>query len=332
MQCVSIRGQGVAASCCAHLLNAAGFPLSRTLQPRPRVPAIVVGLATQTLVSGVLQQPGLFDSFPRLDRRIVAWGPKAEPVVLPHSAVVLPEEALLGRIDPPARAPDVDPSAQWTVFASRPLPEPAGEHHFGSRHAAAVAVELKAPAASACWIESLDSGWLFLIPGWLIAVGGAPETLLAGSRLVADQIRSVGRDPADFPAYPRIADPLCDGVRGHAWLACGTAAMAFDPICGDGAGNAVREAILAAAVIRAATRGETVDRLLAHYRSRLIAGFRRHLELSLDFYRAANGGPWWKAEMQSLARGVAWCADQLAAAPGFHYRLEGFDLLPATAR
>ena len=102
--------------------------------------------------------------------------------------------------------------------------------------------------------------------------------------------------------------------------------MAFDPICGDGAGNAVREAILAAAVVRAAARGESVDRLLAHYRSRLIAGFRRHLELSLEFYRAGNSGPWWDQEIQALERGVAWCAERLAAEPAFHYRLNGFEL------
>ena len=36
---------------------------------------------------------------------------------------------------------------------------------------------------------------------------------------------------------------------GPGWLSCGTAALSFDPICGDGTGHAVREGILAAAVI-----------------------------------------------------------------------------------
>jgi hypothetical protein len=332
MACAAIRGQGVAASCCAYLLDAAGFRLSPIRQPRRSVPAVVVSLATQTLVSDVLQQPDLFNGLPRIDRRVVAWGPKAEPVVIPHSAVALSEEELLDRIQPRLPAADSGQAAEWTVFASRPLPESAVERHFGSRQATAVAAELKTPEASACWIESLESGWLFLIPGWLITVGGAPQTLLAGSRLVADQIRGVSHETAGFPAYPRIADPLCDPLGTPAWLACGSAAMAFDPICGDGTGNAVREAILAAAVIRAAARGEAVDGLMAHYRSRLIAGFRRHLELSLDFYRTGNGGPWWEREIQALERGVAWCGGQLAAQPAFHYRLSGFDLLPITAR
>jgi hypothetical protein len=303
----------VAGACCAHLLR--GLRASVTSATRPRVPAIVVSPATQALTCDVFQQPDLFRDLPRIDRRMVAWGPQAEPVTLPHSAIVISEETLVARLQPALR--DDAPDAEWTVFASRPLPDGVVEHPFGSRTAFAAAVDWK---ASACWVESLRSGWLFLIPGWLIAVGGAPATLLAQSRLIAGQIRGTKGGAAEFPAYPRIADPLC----GPGWLACGSAAMAFDPICGDGTGNAVREAILAAAVIRAAARGEPMDRLLAHYRARLIAGFRRHLELSLEFYRAGNSGPWWDEEIRALERGMAWCAGQLP--PAFHYRLNGFDL------
>jgi len=284
---------------------------------RPRVPAIVVSEATQALVCDVFQQPDLFRDLPRIDRRVVAWGHEAEPLELPHSAVVISEEELTARLQP--QLPEAAQDAEWTIFASRPLPESAVEHHFGSRKAYALAVDCK---NGGCWVESLDSGWLFLIPGWLIAVGGAPEALLAQSRLVARQIRGASEESAAFPAYPRIADPLC----APGWLACGSAAMAFDPICGDGTGNAVREAILAAAVIRAAARGEALDPLLAHYRARLIAGFRRHLELSLQFYRAGNHGQWWDAEILALERGMAWCADRLGPDPAFRYRLNGFEL------
>jgi hypothetical protein len=296
-------------------------------QPRPRVPAIVVSLATQTLIGGVFRQADLFNDGRPIDRRIVSWGPGAEPVTLRHAAVVIEEAALIERLEPPVQQARGGQSAEWSIFASRPLPEPAVERHFGLRHAWAAAVDLKTGDTTACWIESLERGWLFLIPGWLIAVGGVPETLLAESRLVADQIRGVRRERAEFPAYPRIADPVC----GQGWLACGSAAMGFDPICGDGAGNAVREAILASALIRAAARGEPADRLLAHYRRRLTAGFQRHLELCLEFYRAGNRGAWWEAEIDALERGVAWCAAELAALPAFLYRLDGFDLFPTAS-
>ncbi len=309
---------GVAGACCAYLLRGLRVRLSQGT--RPRVPAIVVSQATQALVCDVFQQPELFRGLPRIERRIVAWGSQAEPLVLPHEAVAISEEALIARLQPSTFSTVED--AEWTVFAARPLPESSVEHHFGSRRASAVAVDLKTPEASACWVESLENGWLFLIPGWLIAVGGAPETLLAQSRLVAGQVIGIKGASAEFPAYPRIADPLC----APGWLACGSGAMAFDPICGDGTGNAVREAILAAAVIRAVSHGEDVESLLGHYRARLIAGFRRHLELALEFYRAGNGGPWWDQEIHALERGIAWCAGELAAAPPFRYRLSGFEL------
>ncbi len=323
---VSIHGQGVAAACCAFLLDDSGFPVSLTRREHARVPAIVVSRATQALACDIFQRPSLFNGLPRIDRRVVAWGANREPVTLPHEAVVISEEALLTRL--PAGYSEQDGNAEWKIFASRPLPEPFAAVHFGARKATAVQAELKTPGSTACWAESLESGWLFLIPGWLIAVGAAPATLLAQSGLVAGQIRAVSDQAVEFPAYPRIADPLCAPGR----LACGAAAMAFDPICGDGTGNAVREAILATALIRAAARCEDVESLLAHYRGRLIAGFRRHLELTLEFYRAGNSGPWWEEEIRAMERGVQWCAQQLAALPPFRYRLDGFDLMPINVR
>ena len=109
--------------------------------------------------------------------------------------------------------------------------------------------------------------------GWLLSVGDGTESLLAGSRLVVKQLSDAGAPGSRFPSHPRIADPLC----GAGWLTCGTAALGFDPLCEDGAGHAVREAIQASAVVRAAGAGGDVDALIAHYQWRLLAGFARHL-------------------------------------------------------
>ncbi len=307
----------VAASCCAHLLS--GYPVRFTSGSQPRVPAVVVSQATQSLMCDVFGKPDLFRGLPEIDRRIVSWGKDAAPVELPHAAVLISEAELVARLD--GEWQDGPTDARWLICASRPLPEGVEERHFGSRRASVAPVEF---CGSACWVESLENGWLFLIPGWLIAVGGTPQELLSRSRLIAGQVPQVSGEAAQFASYPRIADPLC----GDGWLACGSAAMAFDPICGDGTGNAVREAVLASAVIRAATRGEPVHQLLAHYQARLLAGFQRHLELALQFYRRGNGGRWWQQETAALERGAAWCAGQLAAAPPFRYRLDGFDLNP----
>ena len=322
MTSVAIQGHGVAARCCAFLLQRAGIVVSpEEHHPRGPVPALVISQATQRLMTGVFEQPGLFAGLPQIEQRVVLWGANSAPVTLPHSAAVISEETLAARL--PVPAPTVA-ACDWTIFASGA--GPAARHQFGHRHASVFPAEIQSSEA-ACWVESLSEGWLFLIPGWLIAVGADPPALLNQSRLVAARIHSLGDPAGSFLACPRIADPLC----APAWLACGSSAMAFDPICGDGAGNAVREAILAAAIIRAAARGEPAEALLAHYRARLIAAFQKHLLLCLDFYRAANSGPWWESQISALECGLTWCAGHLAAAPPFQYRLQGFELLPVSA-
>jgi len=328
---VLIRGEGVAACGCIHLLTRAGIPPSVESTRRPKVPAIMLGEATQKLLADVFDRRDLFDGLPRVNKRVVAWGKNSSPLALAHSAVVASEEALLDRIQSafPHHTHVTGPEPVWTIFASRPLPRSSEEHHFGSRMATASAVKLKTGCeANACWIESLDNGWLFLLPGaegaWLLSVGDPTEVLLARSRLIAEQITGSIASAGSFPSHPSIADPLCQ----PGWLACGTAALGFDPLCGDGTGHAIREAILASAVVRAGIEGADVGALVSHYRTRLVAGFKRHLEACREFYQTGRSGPWWDQELNALDRGLEWCARQLETAPGFRFRLSGFALEP----
>jgi hypothetical protein len=198
---VLIRGDGVAAFCCARLLRNAGF---RVAVERPERP----------------------------------WGKDAEAIPVPHSATVVTEAILLDDLatgfepDPPA-------SPDFIIHASKPLPASTEEHRFGSRTAVATEVNLKDKAdVSSCWIESLADGWLFLIPNasgstWLLGIGAPLEPLLASSRVIAPRIELLDVRFGEFPACPRMDAPIC----GEGWIACGTAAMGFDPMCGDGAGS-----------------------------------------------------------------------------------------------
>ena len=327
---VWVRGEGVAAACCAHLLDQAAVGTLVERAARPKVPAIMLTGATQHLLQDVFQRNDIFADVPEIDKRIVAWGADARPVTLPHAAVVISEQALLDRIRPQI-AGLADPDTQkagWRILTTRPLPASSVEREFGSRIATASAVKLKTGYdAHACWVESLENGWLFLLPigeqsAWLLSVGDSPDKLLAASRLVADQIVEVVASPGKFPAHPRIADPLC----GEGWLACGTAALGFDPLCGDGTGNAVREAILGSAAVRAIAAGADVSAVLAHYRTRLLGGFMRHLEICREFYSRGRCGDWWDREIAALQIGIDWSAQQLADAPASRYRLNGFAL------
>src|ERR1700694_537768 len=86
---VLIRGEGVAACCCTHLLTGAGLPPSIESTPRPKVPAIMLGEATQKLLADVFDRRDLSDGLPRVNKRVVAWGNNSSPVALVHSAVVI---------------------------------------------------------------------------------------------------------------------------------------------------------------------------------------------------------------------------------------------------
>jgi hypothetical protein len=327
---ISIRGDGVTACCCTRLLRGSGFEVSVSSRPHPRVPFVLVSSRSQVLLNDVFGDSKLFSGMEPLRKRIVLWGSQAKPVIVPHLAVVAPEDVLVerlwSRVLPGGN--ETSESLDWSIATSSP---PAGiaEHHFGSRTAFATAVDLlPTTEAGACWIESLERGWLFLLGlgngrGSLLSVGEEAESLLGASRLVGEQIDVLGLSTGKFFAHPRILAKLCDG----GWLACGTGAMAFDPLCGDGTGNAVREAILASAVIQGVFKGFPASDVLAHYSLRLNAGFLRHLELCLEFYREARSSSWWDAEVALLERGIEWTKEQIAAAAvPPRYRLVDFQL------
>ena len=328
MSRILIQGDGVAAWCCDLLLRRAGFDISLRSQPRLRLPAVMLSDAAVALIRDVFGRDDLFRASPRIVKRIVQWGSAANPVALDHAAVVVSEQELMDALSTPT--PDYDPEAtpDWTVIASRPLPSETVENRFGNRFATATPVELNNDAEpEACWMESLLAGWLFLITtapgaGWMLSVGGPTEELMSQSRLIAPQIARCGPPAGTFPCAPRIISPLC----APGWLACGTAALTFDPICGDGTANAVREAILAAAVIGALEKGGDTASLFAHYKARLTAGFRRHPGLCLGFYRSGGVGDWWQNEALALRNGIEWCDSRPAAKQAFQYRLAGFRL------
>jgi flavin-dependent dehydrogenase len=114
-------------------------------------------------------------------------------------------------------------------------------------------------------------------------------------------------------------------------LACGTAAISFDPLCGEGTGNAVREAFLAAAVVRAALSGGDAEALAAHYTSRLQLGFLRHLQICQQFYNSGGHGEFWDAESDALRRGIGTLAAELQNQPAPRYRLMDRTLFPMEA-
>ena len=135
MNQIAIRGDGVAAYCCAYLLDKAG--LSVALQPvdRPRLPAILLGDHALALIRDIFDRRDLF-------RRCAArsesewWrgAPDSNVLAVDHSAVVVSEELLLKELSPTWRSRIATNRPDWTIFASRPLPAPVEEHRIRFAH------------------------------------------------------------------------------------------------------------------------------------------------------------------------------------------------------
>jgi hypothetical protein len=330
----------VAVATAAHLLRRAGMTLEIEPGNRRPVPVIMLSDPALALLRDVFGKPGLFADKARIERRVVRWG-AGEAVAMPHGAVVVSEDDLTGVLEmsPRGNEPQAssaklnfptssDFSGLMTLYGMAPFPA-ARMQRFGERLSTTARVTLATKAAPAtCWIESVDDGWLFLIPdgsggAWLLAVGGAPEALAKQAPMIAPLIDAMEPPSAAFDTSPRMLGQLA----GDGWLALGTAAIAFDPICGDGTAQAVREAILASAVVMALTRGEDPEALRTHYHSMLLAAMRRHLQMSLPFYGGAGSAPWWRDQYAAARTGYDWCTAHLAAMPEPRFALHGFELV-----
>ncbi|SEI79222.1 hypothetical protein SAMN05518849_101934 [Sphingobium sp. AP50] len=327
MKTVAIRGSGIAARGCAHILTGAGLRVAIEDVRRPSVPTIMLSDPALSLVRGVFDRPDLFIDHPRVRRRMVAWG--GAPVMVRHGAVLTSEDQVQAALSAVADAPVMP--ADFTIHTASPLP--LGDMRiFGERHAVAAKVKLRADACEEeARIEAVADGWLYLVPaepemGWLLGVGGSIDRLLGQSALIAPVVDAAAA-AAPFLAAPRLHMPL----HGADWLTCGTAALGFDPICGDGTAQSVREAILAAAVVTAIAEGGDRAALLSHYQSMLIAAMRRHLLLCAQFYANGGQGDWWRAQHDALVKGHHWCTALLAKMPEPQFLLDGFRLVPRQA-
>lgn len=328
---VYIKGDGLAARCCAHLLRAAGAQVFGKGASSPRVPAMMLSPLALSLMRDVFGSPDLFSREFQIERRYVTWG-TADRAAMAHAAVVVSERTLLEALPAPFDD-EIQFSADacdFVIQTAPPLPAGGQRKRFGTREAASARVQLKDADGQACEIESVGDGWLFLIPShssaWLLAVGDSVEALMAESRQIGPRVE-IEAGGGTFDAAPGMAE----AVFGERWMGCGPVAVGFDPLCGDGTAHAVREAILAAAVITGIARGGDRRGLLAHYNAVLTLAMGRHLELCADYYRSGGDGPWWRHQFNALADGRAWCEARMQAAGPRLYRLQDFDLLPLAA-
>jgi hypothetical protein len=329
MSAVVIQGSGVAASCCGLLLARARLPVALNGTARPGLPAILLSRSAAAMMCDVFQSDGFLRGGHSIRRRVVCWRRQDSPRVFDHTALVISEAQIVSFLT--AEIPEAPPEdATFRIYAAPPLPQACEVLRFGSRTVSVAKVVLPEGWDSGdCAIESHKEGWVFLLPtslrtGVLLNIGAQDETLIAESRLLQG-LRVEEQVASGLPAHPRVTSSM----TGVDWLACGSAAMGFDPICGDGAAHAVREAILASAVMVAIRSGEDRIPVLRHYENRLLAGFHQHLKTAQQFYVNGFGGPWWQREANALKDGIEWSNQRLQQGGPSRYRLSGLELQPA---
>jgi hypothetical protein len=199
---------------------------------------------------------------------------------------------------------------------------------YGQRLAFSQKVTLKhTEDARSCWTESTRHGWLFLLPfnsseAALIAAAYEPVKAMEESRLIVPRLASELSQATAAPIAPRLARAL----YGDGMIQTGTAAMRFDPLCGEGAGHAAREAYLTVAVIRAALRGEPAEDLLDHYSKRLKQAFLRHLIICSSFYSSGGNSDFWRSEENALQNGISELQSQIQRSASMQFRFKGLDL------
>lgn len=308
-----LHGDGLAVSACSALLRRAGWEIGHRGPARPRLPVVLLNAQSQQLLTDVFEQPGLLEDWHPIERRIVRWG--AETIELPHASLAVNETALLERVGEATGSID---AADYQIYGAKSV---AGETAFGERLAELAAIDLQ-PGVNAhtCWVEAMAGGWLFAVGinerrAWLIGVGAAIHELLEQSELVRPIVGEQAQTISGVATQPRLAHTL----TGEHWLACGSAAMAFDPICGEGTGHALREAILGCAVLKAHARGEAWGDLAQLYEQRLRGGFARHIDMCHQLYATGGDSAWWREQLASLT-------PMHVAMPRAQFRLNGFDL------
>jgi hypothetical protein len=273
-----------------------------------------------------------------VNERRVAWSAD-EPRTMPQHALICDAGDLCAALARSLRNATIagtadDDDADWVIDATG---RPAAPGLCGGERVGYSARIAGTAAESMTCITATEEGWIFtaphpegglavqLIAPSLAAADPTPEGIAgwlasAGRRIPAGAIIDVSRPE---PVAPRLSSSLCERNR----LAVGEAAVALDPLRGDGTGFAVRGALLAQAVVAAVEKHQERG-CIAHYEKRLRGAFLGHLRGCGDHYRAARHPRIWEREIAAM--------EELAArldhgAETFDFHLAGVDLVPSPA-
>lgn len=364
MQRALIIGGGVAGLSCAHLLAKRGWEVEIWRKASPSSPTVLLNDVTCYLLQDIWQlEESFWQNFYVLDERRVCWG-SAEVLNIPQPSVVMNGNCLVEHLEkrllqeyhqlvhlksPPSLdklasynfLADAGQQFDWVIDASGRKSVigknvvSSQRYKFGQRCILSQEVIMTtASEQTACWMETVPDGWLFLAPlgqnkallqCMVPMMKEEPNnivTLLNQTRFLKTFVDTFLGSNCLFKAFPQILDPLC----GSKWIAVGDAAFSLDPISGDGTGYALRGAILAASVINSIASGLDRSQCLRHYTTRIHKTFVSHIQECLKYYSNGFSSSLWEREIKLMQTVLQYGFD-IDNQTKFQYKLERYHLV-----
>ena len=337
---VLVRGHGLAALAAAAVLSRQGMAFAMTTGAAP-CRLVTLNRPTQDLIGDVFGA-GVVEGLGACGSRRVDW---------------LPGVDTDGNVDPDARVVELDVLLARLRRSIGPVSSSL-EHVLSTLVAAGRNTNGRLvaapPLATGVWehltlgaqkrvsleggqrIFAGDDGWIFLAP----RPDGScfvQATVLPGdeSSAISMVARALNRSPAAVPSADQWIDtaPALGSAVGSAGeLRAGESAVIYDPLCGDGCGNAIRSGVLAAAVAtRAIIHPSEETALREWYRARQHQNFLAHMQACMAAYARARFAIRWKSYRAALVDITARLA-HIASPDGATYWLVDGQLVPRTAR
>lgn len=356
-----VDGAGVAGLTCAWLLADRGWNVVVLERGRGAAPSIVLNQLTLMLLGKLWGHHNLLDGAHPLTERRIRWGDGSPIRRVQQVSAAVDGHRLVKQLrlrlrhtyrdrvqilERPLAAPAADQSRNspgWVIDAAGRGSTLGGPNHrppcfrsFGRRVILAAHVPLRtAVDPQVCWMETVPNGWVYLAPlgygqGMLQAMvaerpadeASALRDAVASTTCIHGLVEPLASPVATFDAAPRLREPI--GEAG--WLPVGEAAMRLDPISGYGVTYAIREAILASAVIDTARAVASSQAYLSHYQHRLRDAFIGHLDACIRLYSAGLTSPTWNQEIKPMRQAVEAAARRTPPVT-YRYRLTGTRLV-----
>jgi len=309
---VEVCGHGVAALAAAAVLGRAGIPISLADTPSP-ARLVTLNRPTQDLLADLFGQ-GVLRGLAPSGGRVVDWETASAATRIEDDALVTDLAVLLARM------------REHLALTRHPPPTPVIRIMAGGREANA-RLAAAPPLATCYWqrlrlsgqqaatieragqyIRAGEHGWTFIAArptgGWFAQATVFPADRARAAGLLAEAAGLASDHNLPAPdGWIDTAPSLGSAVGLTGELRAGDAATAYDPLCGDGCGHALRSGVLAAAVaVRALDYPEEVKQLHSWYRNRLRLSFVRHLESCAELLGRARLAEHWQDYRVALLR------------------------------